>query len=185
MRPAPADPASVAEPGPGFEAWMPCRWQAWTPAADSPARHESNLRMLRVIATLETRENEPAEDDPLAQEFARLHDKVDLMLEMMAGLYERAGSVSSRRVQVTWRQLRLDDADLPWPGVLVLLELWLHPLIARPLVLAATRLAAEGSCGEAAAVFEIETLEGELGAAWERYVFRQHRREVSRGRQSR
>lgn len=185
MRPATADSASPGEAGPGFEAWMPFRWQAWTPAAESPARHESNLRMLRVIATLETRENEPAEDDPLAQEFARLHDKVDLMLEMMAGLYERQGSVSSRQVQMTWRQLRLDNADLPWPGVQVLLELWLHPLIARPLVLAATRLPVDRQPAEETAVFEIETLSGELGAAWERYVFRQHRREVSRGRQSR
>lgn len=160
---------------------------AWTPlvqpldTARLEAMAATNLQVLAAVAAIEERRGAPEDETPLAREIALLHHKVDLMLEVVAGLL---------RVQQPLPpgvSLRLSAQDLLWCGAgseqidgAGLLDIHLHRSIVQPL-----RLPARSAARDAEGLrLVFEFFDETSAAALERHVFLHHRRSVADARQA-
>jgi hypothetical protein len=161
-----------------------CLPLALRPLAEvSPAQlehwHDQNLRTLQAISVLDERHVGSDGGGALEAEIERLHQKLDVALELL-GAVLRAG-----RSEVPATAVRLSREGLSWPATVavpaasrLLAELSLHPCAPAPLSWP-VRLIGEHE-GETCARFE--DMSEVLGAALERFVFTRHRRSVAGAR---
>lgn len=140
---------------------------------------DTNLRTLTAVATLDERHlhADSANPDP---EMERMHQKLDLLLELVATLVRGANLpipdavVLLTREGVAWPQHLL----VAPPGSCIRVEIGLHPCAPQRFVWA----------GEVIGQSEEETclrflpMGDAQEAALERYVFRRHRRSVAGAR---
>lgn len=176
-------------PAPGAErlCYAACLPLAWTPLAQQPSADEvqafgaGNLPVLASVAAMEEHGGGGDEDAPLDREIARLHRKVDVLLEVVSGLL-RAQSPQPPGVPVL-----LSAQDLLWlgsgapaaPGWGVI-DLYLHRGVPQPLRLPAQVLGQEAQGTRIAFL----PLDEACAAALETHVFLRHRRSVAEARLS-
>ena len=156
---------------------------AWTPSSAPLPAHElealshANQQVLAAVVAMDEHRKPVDEEATLDNEVARLHQKMNLLLELVSTLV---------RSQVPPPvALRLSSQELvcqgfgaaPGPGVL---SVYLHRCIAQPLRLPAELLepAADGTH------FRFVALDDSCTAALERHVFLHHRRSVAEARLS-
>jgi hypothetical protein len=142
--------------------------------------HDQNLRTLHAIAVLDERHVGTETGGALEAEIERLHQKVDVVLELL-GAVLRAGRSEAPAVAV-----RLSREGLSWPVTLLapppqtplLASLSLHPCAPAPLTWP-VRVIGEHE-GEICAHFD--EMSEVFAAALERFVFTRHRRSVAGAR---
>lgn len=155
----------------------------WLPLGDDDAAQEhehENLSTLFAVAALEEHRELPAVDGPLHDEIHRLHQKMDLLVNMMSSLIRAQTRLPAAK------PLRLSAQRLVWrhggaapaAGARILIEVHLHRGLAQPLRLAAR--VGVVTAEEAEAVFE-PLGEASL-TALERHVFLHHRRSIAGAR---
>lgn len=161
-----------------------CLPLALTPLADVPVAqlehwHDQNLRTLQAIAVLDERHVGSDGGGALEAEIERLHQKLDVALELL-GAVLRAG-----RSEAPAAAVRLSREGLSWPAewlspapARLLVELGLHPCASAPLCWPVQVIGVHE--GEVCARFD--EMSEALGAALERFVFTRHRRSVAGAR---
>ncbi|MGB1562265.1 MAG: PilZ domain-containing protein [Sinimarinibacterium flocculans] len=165
----------------GYRDCLPLAFTPLTQASVAQLEHwhDQNLRALHAIAVLDERHVGSETGGALETEVERLHQKIDVVLELL-GAVLRAGRSEAPAVPV-----RLSREGLSWPvghpaptDTRLLVELSLHPCAPAPLCWP-VQLIGEHE-GETCARFE--DMSEALGAALERFVFTRHRRSVAGAR---
>lgn len=183
----PSDPAP--KPGafdaPSYEAALPL---VWTPLAQPVGTlrrgqlNDDNLRVLAAVALLdETRATGAGPDDgnALDAEVARLHQKLNLVIDLLGFLVARQGDGGEpSRVRLSWQGVGF--AGVPPMGELGLISLGLHRSVPQPFVWPARIERIDGEERQA----RFEPFGDALQAALERHVFLRHRRAVAGSRRS-
>lgn len=149
-------------------------------AAEMEHWHDQNLRTLHAIAVLDDRHQRNDGGTPLEVEVERLHQKLDVVLELLGAVLQ------SSRPRGPAVALRLTREGVSWPapespppvGETVLVALDLHACAPAPLCWPAEILGVHE--GELCARFL--PMSEALGAALERFVFTRHRRSVAGAR---
>lgn len=162
---------------------LPLHWQAG--AAFGSFEATAALRVLATVAALEERPPAVSEEGGVEAEVARLHQKLQVLMEMVGSLLRAQQSLpESRPVRLVAGGLRWSDGQRP-VGDHGIVELWLHPACPEPLRLPAQLLMIqpEGEGVRIDAAFE--PLPEALADALEKHVFLRHRRELAEARQRR
>ncbi len=156
---------------------------AWTPLAATPAPDEldrwqdDNLRVLSAVALLdETRQTAPNGEDQngLEGEVARLHQKVNLMLDLLSLLIARqASAAEEHRLRLSWKGLAWNAAAPPAGAGLA--ELRLHRSVPQSFIWPARIVSTADGLVQA----RFEPMRESLQTALERYVFLHHRRAIA------
>lgn len=140
--------------------------------------HDQNLRTLHAVAVLDERHQyADSGGNSLEDEVERLHQKVDVMLDLLAAVL-RASRTDTHEVPV-----RLSREGLCWPagesplpaGTALVIRLGLHGCAPSPFVWPAQVIGVHE--GEICARFA--GMSDALRAAVERFVFTRHRRSVA------
>lgn len=170
------------------ETYLSLRWHARSvaelPMADA-RQSEANAEFLRILAVLEERRSEHAEDstEPV-HEFRRLESKLDLVLGMV-------GKILARQLDLPAPvPVRLGAASIEWQGSPapalgepVCIELYLLPDHPCPLfldgVVESVRTAPEGSSWVRV---RFDPLSEAVRDGLERIIFRHHRRFIAKSR---
>lgn len=153
---------------------LPATWSALDAPPDEfeqAGYDKANLVLLDGIAMLEEH-TKLDEASPMYADIARLDAKLDLMMAMLTRLLanfhespqQQSLALTSRHV--AWRE----PSEVP-AGEFGLLELYVHPTIATPLMLPLKLVG--GGRGE------IVNMGSRAQNSWEKYIFRQHRREIA------
>ncbi len=161
-----------------FTRSLPVQWQA----LDSPlsefqlaANDQANLVLLDGIAMLEE-QPKVEEGSPMAADITRMDAKLDLMMSMLSRLMAHFEKFPAQQtVTLSAHYIAWHEADeMPSGGPNGTLDIYIHPTIITPLRVPVTL----ESGGRAA----ITGLGARVQNAWEKYLFRQHRREVAQSK---
>ena len=174
-----ADPAAALS----YRDHLPLAWHALPEGETTPTYEHENLSTLFAVSALEEHRDLPAEDGPLHEEIHRLHQKMDLLVNMMCSLIRtQTPHPPAVALQLSAQRLSWQPQDGPRPdvGMRVLLEIYLHNGMTQPLRLPARVI----SASDAEAVAEFEPLAENSLAALERHVFLHHRRSIAGARQA-
>jgi len=165
-----------------FQGLMPLSWRASRQAltdAELQAVSDSNVSLLDSIMVMDMPASLDNEDrDVNSLELHRLQAKVDLLVGMVSRLlayHERQPTpvmvtLSSRRVR--WQGV------LPVsPGDVGIMDVFVHPLAMSPLQLPVVI--------RDSGIAEIVGMQSSARNAFEKFLFRQHRRHVAEARQAR
>lgn len=166
-----------------LEGVLPVAWQelpAGFTDSEFSAMHEGNLMLLNAIAVMEQPQHGDSEEGGLLhQDMFRIEAKLDLLTSLVTRLldkYELVPPLAS--VTLTAQQFHWHGRVLPaQPGQSGIIEIYVHPLVAAPLRLPA-RI-------ESAGTAQLGELPPVMRNAFERFLFRQHRRRVAEHRQGR
>lgn len=167
------------------ELTIPFRWHVLE-ADESPRaageRAARNLRVLEVIAALQSPADAGFDDESLEQAFSRLNFKLDVVLELVSELALRQGGIAARAsLCIGWRNIVWPASEPPEVGAAVMVELWPHPVLARSCAFTGRVIRVGGqTSGETEVEVRLDRMNDALKAAWERFVFRQHRLQVAR-----
>lgn len=162
---------------------LPLRW--WPGIAFGAYEAAAAQRVLATVAALEERPPAVSEESGIEAEVAHLHQKMQLLMEMVGGLLRAQQSLPcARPVRLVAGGLRWSDGQRP-VGDRGVVELWLHPSCPEPLRLPVQLLLIqpEGEGIRVDAAFE--SLPEPLADALEKHVFLRHRRELAEARQQR
>lgn len=162
----------------------PVIWQAGV-AAEGPEASAAAVRVLATAVTLAERPpsvNEEATGIEL--ELARLHQKTQLLIELLAlALRRDASRPQGSELHLSGSECRWHHSGEPAPQGPGTLAIWLHPAAPEPL-----RWPAEVVDGTAEAPWvqaRLLPLGEAAQAALDRYVFQLHRRAVAEARAAR
>jgi len=177
------DLPTALETAPAAVQVLPLRWRPGMPFGSVAATEAQ--RVLAAIAALEDRPPATIEESGLEAEVARLHQKMQLLMEMVGGLLRAQQAVPpSLPVRMVAGGLRWSDREAPL-GECGLVELWLHPACPEPLCLPVRLLRVEPEPGGVRVDAAFEDLPESLALALEKHVFLHHRRELAEARQLR
>lgn len=180
--PAPDLLASL-ETAPAAVQVLPLRWRPG--AAFGPVDAVEAQRVLAAVAALEERPPIVSEESGLESEVARLHQKMQLLMEMVGGLLRSQQAVpTALPVRMVAGGLRWSDRELP-TGDAGVVELWLHPACPEPLRLPLRLLKVEAEPGGVRVDAAFGELPETLASGLEKHVFLRHRRELAEVRQQR
>lgn len=162
---------------------LPLRWHPG--AAYGSFEATAALRVLATVAALEERPAAVGEEAGIELEVARLHQKLQLLMEMVGSLLRSQQVLpAARPVRLVAGGLRWSDGQRP-VGERGVVELWLHPCCPEPLRLPVRLLLIQPE-GEGVRIdAALEALPETLTDALERHVFLRHRRELAEARQRR
>ncbi len=141
----------------------------------------ANEQVLHLVAALEDHHSEPADEQvPQAHELARLDFKVNLLLELVGELLARQLSLPpEREVKLSAQAIQWAEpkaTDRPGPGSRVLVALYVHHRLPKPLMLLGeTRAAAPGGWVSA----ELRGVSEGVRDLLEKLIFRHHRRSIA------
>ncbi|MGQ0501674.1 MAG: PilZ domain-containing protein [Panacagrimonas sp.] len=170
---------------PSYRGVLPLAWTPLECPLDESGLnrlHEDNLRVLAATAVLDGGRTLGEDPTPQDIEIERLHQKVDLLIEMTA----LALGASSALPMAVGVELSAGEAiweagsSMPRVGERGTLRLHVHRSVPQPLRLAATIIPAEP--GRVRARFD--GMAEACQDALERHVFVHHRRAVAVGRQT-
>jgi len=168
---------------------VPMSWRALAgPLAEVEADRlaRDNERLLRQFASLESPlESGGEEDAPPARHLQVLEARLQLMAELLGELLAQARPLPPRHpIWLSGRTLAWIDHQPPQPGARLLVELFLHESLPRPLRLPVRveRLSAEGDGTRVHT--ELDGVTEGVVEQLEKLAFRQHRRFIAsrRGR---
>lgn len=153
------------------------------PVAEREALARQNERVLRGLLALEESPERGEDEEGLHPELQRLDLKLGLLMELVGELLGRELD------QPPFRALRFNahglacelDTAPPPPGSLLALELYLHDSLPRPLRLYGEVLPHGPDSDNLLVAFR--DLPDTLADLIEKYIFRQHRREIARRRE--
>ena len=164
-----------------------CLPLAWKPLAQPLAAAEilalaaGNQQTLTAVAAVEGHGAVVEEDAPLDREIARLHRKMDVLLEIVSGL------LRVQAPQPPAVPMQLSSQDLVWHGEVApreaghgIVEIYLHRSVLEPLRLPAV---AEPRGREGTRLVFLP-LDEPSAAALETHVFLRHRRSIAEARLS-
>ena len=158
--------------------------EALPPVAEREALARQNERVLRGLLALEESPERDGDEEGLHPELQRLDLKLGLLMELV-------GELLGRELELPpFRALRFNAHGLactldaaPPPGSLLVLELYLHDSLPRPLRLFGEAL--PNAPGPDNLLVAFRDLPDTLADHIEKHIFRQHRREVARRREGR
>ncbi len=166
-----------------LEGVLPVAWKDMPAAlsdAEYAALHEGNLMLLNALAVMEQPRHGDSEDSlAVHQDLFRLEAKLDLLTSLVTRLLDKYELVPPlAAVKLTARSFHWHGSMLPSEaGRSGIIEIYVHPLVAAPLRLPA-RIEQAGS----AVLAEQPQV---MRNALEKFLFRQHRRQVAGSRQGR
>jgi hypothetical protein len=135
-----------------------------------------NPQVLAAVTSVESHGGPADEESQIDREIARLHRKVDLLVDLIGSLLSvHAPRPSAVHVELSAQDLHWSGPDAPPPGEGII-EIYLHRSVAHPLRLPAR------SMGDGRIVFL--PLDETTAAALETHVFLRHRRSVAEARLS-
>lgn len=185
MTPASDPPRNdtAALDAPCYEATLPL---GWTPLDAAPGSlrlgqwADEDLRVLAAVALLDdSRGSHAAPDDghPLDAEIARLHQKLNLLIDLVGTLAAgQGGALPLARLRLSWQgAVFVGSAALGAHG---LLALGLHRSVPEPFRWPATIIRIDGEERHA----RFDPLPEAVQAALERHVFLRHRRAIAGSR---
>lgn len=172
-----------------YEDQLPLSWRE-LPADPEPARlarwNLANEQVLHLVAALEEHHHEPADEhSPQAHELARLDFKINLVLELVGELLTRQLSLpAEREVKLSAQAIQWaePEAGHPGPGAWVLITLYVHPQLPKPLTLLGEVRAAAPS---GRVVAELRGVSEAVRDLLEKLIFRHHRRSIAHMRPAR
>ena len=170
---------SSSDMGLTFKAQLPLRWRVIEDIENyNPPRND---RFLHVIPILDESESHVVESKAPSADIARLETKLDLVLEMLGEVFQQRKPLPKQiPFQLSAKGITWLEAEAPAKGSHVELQLYLAPELFIPLYLSAqvTMVEDMGNIHRTQASFlpMDETLQEWL----EKYIFRQHRREVAK-----
>ncbi|HEY9134056.1 MAG TPA: PilZ domain-containing protein [Dyella sp.] len=143
---------------------------------------ERNIHILATLDALEERRGDIDEESPLVQELARIDNKLNVLMDIVTRLLVPDSTLPARvDIRMNAVGAVLPSGVVPAKGERILLRLHVDALRALPLEFAAQRQA--GPAGDSAFLV-FEPMGDALREAFERFVFRHHRRKVAEARQS-
>lgn len=179
----PTNPTETAADG--LLSYQDCLPLAWLPQPVSEPNPQvqalcgGNAQVLAAVLAVEEhggRSGTPDEETPIDREVARLHRKLDLLVEMVGSLLSaQTARPSAIPLELSSRELKWLGANPPQAGEGVI-EIHLHRSVAHPL-----RLAAQSLGGGRIAFLPMDET---TAAALETHVFLHHRRSVAEARLS-
>lgn len=172
-----SEPDDNFSPGLSVELELPLVWHRRDPMGEAPCNRAANLAILNYLeARDEAGAAVAAREQSNNTDLARLEHKLDLMLNMLGLLLEQ------QQVPVPARRLRLSTDELGWQGSLPLeagaalwLEVFLEPA-SRPLCLAGEL----GTNQDEQVRIHLQLQDPAVRDAFEKWIFRQHRRAIAR-----
>jgi len=167
---------------------VPIRWQVLTePLAEAELDRyaRDNERLLRQLAGLEASLESGEEDGPAPRYLQVLELRLQLMAELLAEVLAQTRPLPPRRsIWLSGAALEWIAPQPPQAGADLLVELFLHEALPRPLRLPArvTQVDAQGERSRVQTT--LQSLGDGVVEQLEKLVFRQHRRMVAsrRGR---
>lgn len=166
---------------------VPVSWQSGLELAVS----EAGPAVVRALATAVTLAERPplVNEDAMGLELevARLHQKTQLLIELLALSLSRMGNrPSAVDACLSGSRCRWQSASMPVSGSIGALAVWLHPAAPEPMSWPA-QIVEVSSQSDGSHRIEAELLPlGEAAqAALDRYIFQLHRRAIAEARSQR
>lgn len=164
---------------PGYDARLPLQWQPLDAVPEPRVLEQladDNLRVLSAVATLdEQRGLAPAGDEtgPLDGEIARLHQKLNLLVDLVALLVsQQTPAPTPQALRLSWEGLRWTDPQAEGLGVV---RLRLHLGVPQAFAWPARIVSRSGDEVEA----RFEPMPEGCQMALEKHVFLHHRRAIA------
>lgn len=172
-----------------YEDRIPLRWQeleALPTGQEQERIAHANSRLLQLLPSLEDTPEHTHDEDPPPRYIQILELRLQLLTELLADLLAQSRPLPPVHVvSLTADSVEWQDAQPPTVGSSLLVEVFLHPLLPRPLCLAAEVMQLEpqeeSSLVRARLHIPADTAQAEL----EKLIFRQHRRAVASRRKQR
>jgi hypothetical protein len=162
---------------------IPLRWQPLASglSADALAQLARDAeQLLTLLAGLENVGEAPVDDEPRPRYLQQLELRLQLMTELLGELISQTRPLpSARPVALSADRLEWQDDAPPAAGTHLIVELYLHRLLPRPLRLPVRVDAVDGQRVAAG----LADLGDSVIAELEKLIFRQHRRAVANSRQ--
>jgi hypothetical protein len=154
----------------------------WLPRATADgAAGAGNEHLLRLLLFSDEWRPEGDEEKEYATELLRIEAKLDLVLELLATLQpeERSLEICHASFSAAGVHWRPEAGEVPETGAPVWILLRPDQRLPRPLQLPAVVTEKKWKEGAWKVSAAFEMLDEPLQALWERYIFRQHRRQVA------
>lgn len=171
-----------------YEDQVPLRWrelEALPTGLERERIARENSRLLQLLPSLEEGAQEHVHDEEPPPRYIQLLElRLQLLTELLADLLAQSRPLPAvHALGITAEFIDWLDAQPPAPGALLLVEVFLHPLLPRPLCLLAEVMTVE-PCAKGGQVMARLQVNAELvQAELEKLIFRQHRRTVALQRQ--
>ena len=169
----------VAELGLSFKAQLPLKWRVIEDI--ETYQQPSNNRFMNMSSVLDDPEIHHTDGSTLPNaDIARLEAKLDLILELLGDVFaQKKAAPGNTAFQLSASGIAWLANDSPAVGNIIELQIFLSTKFLIPLYLAATvtRVEQQGTVNRVQAQFL--PMEESLQEWLEKYIFRQHRREVA------
>lgn len=161
---------------------LPLRWRPLSDGEVVGVRRLGTQALLRVLEGLDG----PLPREPAGQErelFQRLDAKLNLMLAMLSSVLSRDQLLPpSVELRLGAHQLSWTAPETPTLGQCVEISLYPHPQLPVPLVLEGKVVDLVPQAAGTCIYLQFDSLDEDLRADLEKFIFRQHRQEVRRQR---
>ena len=182
------DDSKLQEQGLVYEGMTDLAWESRSEDKQGSAmgtETNRNERLLRVLSLFDEQIPERSEDETEAMsELLRIETKLDLVLELLSSL------VASNEKKLRRLPIRLGAYGIEWEeesiapadGELLWLQFKLDLRLPQPLCLPARVVDVQAQPGKHTVRAEFEFQGAELPELLEKFIFRQHRRQIARMR---
>lgn len=158
---------------------LPLRWQVTTTAV-CRSRQLTNASIYAILDSY-TEAATAAEVATVTAPVERLEAKVNLLLTLLTRLVQQQDQVAApaeHAVQLSAQHIHWQSEVPVLPEQRLWVELFLDPRLPQPLSLCGVVVASgSGQIG-----LELEHLDEHEAAAWQRWLFRQHRQQIAKRR---
>lgn len=174
--------------GISLEAVLPLSWVARqaTSQANAEMQRQSNISLLRALASIEAMAPErELEDEATQKALERMESKLDIVILLLAKMAGASGLLPSEKLlalrmdSMSW----LEHEHVPMMGESVLISVYLNPRLPQPLLLSAQVCDLQNKDHGTQIEVTLEDTGEELQEWLTRTIFRYHRRQVQARRQ--
>lgn len=166
---------------------LPLRWrqvEALPVGQESERIARDNELLLQLLPTLEEAPDHGHDEESPPRHIQMLELRLQLLTELLADLLSQARPLPlARHVEIMAEAIEWIDDNPPLESTMLMIELYLHRLLPRPLNLSAVVEHVETAPGGQRVICRLH-LDGEaVQTELEKLIFRQHRRAVASKRQ--
>lgn len=162
-----------------FKAQLPLRWRVIEDAENYNV--PDNSRFIHILPVLDEPESYSADFKTPNAEIARLETKLDLVLEMLGEVFQQRKPLPNNiPFQLSARGITWLEAEPPAKDTQLELQIYLSPQLFVPLYLGAQVTTVEDMGTTHRVQANFLPMEESLQDWLEKYIFRQHRREVAK-----